>query len=170
MDFPDTYLSSCYVREDIFGVILREQLRVYKNLGFRNIVLLNGHGAVGQVETINRISREFSYEHDINVISYFTLLDIPELKCVRGHATKLETSILMYMNKECTDLSALPSKEEEPFLSAQKYGMMDRVEYCDNSTDVRITDDPRDSMEEIGQIHTERAVLEISNAILQSIR
>lgn len=166
MDFPETTLPSAYVREEIFGVALREYIRTMAHMGFKNIIIINGHGAVGQVLTIERLIRECSYEYGCNVFSYFGLQEVPEVNCCLGHATKLETSILMSIDSNLVDLTQLPTKEEEPYLSTQKYGMMEQMDWYARKQKDEIWDDPRDATAKIGQTHMDYVV----NCIVKDIK
>ena len=69
MDVPQNSMASFYTPEEIFGVIVREYLRLLVKQGYKLIVIVNGHGATGQIQTLNRLAIEFSNETQSRVIN-----------------------------------------------------------------------------------------------------
>ncbi|MFR1109932.1 MAG: creatininase family protein, partial [Anaerotruncus colihominis] len=62
MDFPQNSVASFYWPPDLFEAIIRRQTQMLLEMGFSQVVLLNGHGADAQVEILERVSRELSVQ------------------------------------------------------------------------------------------------------------
>ena len=61
MDFPANPVASAYVREETFALVIRDLLNILLNrLRFRHVLIVNGHGADNQRETLDRLCREFN--------------------------------------------------------------------------------------------------------------
>jgi creatinine amidohydrolase len=60
MDFPRNMLKSLYCREEFLALLVRELLDRLIQLEYKLIVLVNGHGALNQIETLDRLAREFT--------------------------------------------------------------------------------------------------------------
>jgi creatinine amidohydrolase/Fe(II)-dependent formamide hydrolase-like protein len=84
--------------------------------GYAAIVIVNGHGAWNQLETLDRLAKHYSHTTDATVACKLAFtLDVSEKNLV-GHADLFETSLMMYFEKEMyggaklVDLSTLPSR------------------------------------------------------------
>ena len=71
MDVPKNSVKSYYAREDLFAVTVREHLRLLVQQAYKLIVIVNGHGAWGQREQLDRLAIEFSNETPSKVIVAF---------------------------------------------------------------------------------------------------
>ena len=154
MDVPKNTMESFYTPEEIFGVIVREYLRLLAKQEYRLIVIVNGHGATGQIDTLNRLAVEFSNETRSKVINVMGIASYDPADEDRGHATRCETSIQMALNAENVDLSKLPAKPEK--LKSSDWGIMDGYTFEGNPpADKCVVFDPRDSTAEIGEKYLE---------------
>ena len=60
MDFPNHALKSMYCPEEVLALLVRERLQELIALEYRLIVVVNGHGAVNHMSTLQRLSVEFT--------------------------------------------------------------------------------------------------------------
>lgn len=167
MDVPKNMLPSMYAREDVFGVVVREYLRMLVDLGFKLIVIVNGHGAVGQRATLERLAVEFSNETSSKVIQFLPLVKINENDDL-GHGTKIETSLMCCLHPESVDLNQFPAKPEK--LKYVDYGLADDFVFsCHSSPDNAIVFDPRDADESLGKKYIDAAVAFLNEKVLEAI-
>jgi creatinine amidohydrolase len=112
-DVPTHDLHSFYFREEIFSLYIREYLRILVDQGFKMIVIINGHGATNQIAVLNRLKAEFEGEYDVHILNLMALAGPDDTEHLESHATKVETSIQMYLNEDNVDLSKLPPLTEK---------------------------------------------------------
>jgi creatinine amidohydrolase len=149
MDFPANSAPSYYFREDIFALVLREYLRLLHKQGYKLAVVVNGHGASGQVESANRVAAEFNGETDMRVLVAFPAASLGFAGEDPGHATRAEISTMMALT-DSVDLGKLPQKGE-PIVMWQ-YGMADGSAFAGHpNADFSVTDDPREGSAELGE-------------------
>lgn len=154
MDVPNNTMESFYTPEEIFGVIVREYLRLLVRQEYRLIVIVNGHGADGQIATLERLAVEFSNETKSRVISIMGIASYDPADEDRGHATRCETSIQMALCGENVDLSRLPAKPEK--LKSTDWGIMDGYTFEGNPPEDKcVAFDPREATAEIGEKYLE---------------
>ena len=149
MDVPKNSMKSFYAREDMFAVIVRENLRLLVQQGYKLIVVVNGHGAGGQKGTLERLATEFSNETPTKVI--VTMPDIMEEgeHLDFGHGTLLETSLVRGLYDEHVELAELPPREVP--LKYTDYGIADDVVFGGQRTPGDCVQfDPRDATAELG--------------------
>lgn len=91
MDFPQNSVASFYWPPDLFEAIIRRQTQMLLEMGFSQVVLLNGHGADAQVEILERVSRELSVQSGRCVMTIMALFD--GCGAGLGHAGLAETAI-----------------------------------------------------------------------------
>lgn len=164
MDHPNNSMLSLYSPEDIFGLIVREYLRMLVKQNFRLIVIISGHGAENQLNTLERLAKEFSAETKSTVISYMALPSFIEEEPLIGHASKTETSILSFLYPECVDLNKLPSRSKK--LYNLDYAIVDGKTFNNEpAEDFSVREDPRDSTIEFGEKAFNLTVSEISSSI-----
>ena len=61
MDFPKNSVASAYYREETFALVVRDTLDIFfSRMKFRKVLIVNGHGAVNQSETLDRLCAEFN--------------------------------------------------------------------------------------------------------------
>jgi creatinine amidohydrolase len=155
MDVPAVSVPSYYFKEDVFGLIVREHIRLLVAHKYKLIVLLNGHGAAGQIETCKRLAVEFSNESSSRVINLFVIPPSLMASGDAGHATCLETCIQMYLDGENVDIQVLPPKDVP--LKYKDYGIADDCMFnLKPSRDKNVIDDPRNANVASGEktVHT----------------
>jgi creatinine amidohydrolase len=112
MDFPKNSVASAYFREEVFALVVRNLLDILLHrMQFRRVVIVNGHGATNQCETLSRLCREFNGAS-------------PEGECARwifagfahtengsiGHADAEESSMLAAAWPGCVEVNRLPKE------------------------------------------------------------
>ena len=152
MDFPKNSIPSMYLRAELFAVMLREQVRLLVNLGFKLIVIVNGHGAVAQEEAIHRIAKETTAETDSTVIGVRATYALKEGDLNGGHGSVKETAVQMYLNGGSVDLSKFPPREEP--LRMPDYGILNLFG-PHFPKDMIMDPDPRDATAELGKQYLE---------------
>ncbi|HNW86397.1 MAG TPA: creatininase family protein [Candidatus Limiplasma sp.] len=154
IDFPANTLPSLYYREEVFAAVVREQLRLLAKMGFRMVVVVNGHGALGQVETLKRVCDEVSHEHGVHCL-------YPDYEGSRatvaaqvaglnpGHADRLETSLMMRLT-DSVALDRLPERSVP--LHTADFGIASGTQFAGTAPkDGVVPDDPRDATAELGE-------------------
>lgn len=151
MDVPKTNLKSFYAREEIFALMIREQLRFLVNVGYKLIVVVNGHGAWGQKGSIERLCAEFSNETPSKVIMVMPDIQTkgePEIDY--GHGCLVETSLVKYICPDSVDLNQFPPRDVP--LDYKDYGIADDFVFEGHrSENDCVVFDPRDATEEYGE-------------------
>lgn len=172
MDVPKNPMKSYYAKEDMFAVIVRENLRLLVQQGYKLIVVVNGHGASGQKSTLERLAIEFSNETASKVIVSMPDILEPGDDFDFGHGTLVETSIMRGLYGENVDLSALPPRDVP--LKYTDYGIADDSVFAGERTPGDcVIHDPRDATVELGQKFVNTAVrhlCELVNATYESLK
>ncbi|MBQ2748555.1 MAG: creatininase family protein [Clostridia bacterium] len=147
-DFPKNSLPSLYAREEIFAMVVGEYIRMLEAQGFKMVVLVNGHGAYGQLGSLNRLAKQYNGEGKIHVMvgEYFGAMEIPGDS--GGHATLAETSIMMALT-DSVDLQKLPP-QGVPLMNTD-WGITDGLTYAGKNTKGYVLADPRNATAKIGQ-------------------
>lgn len=157
-DFPKNTIPSLYAREEVFAATVSEYIRMLEKQGFKLIVLVNGHGADGQNASLDRLMRQFNGESKtakVIVPGFFAPLNKKD-GVNMGHATVLETSIMMYLTNS-VDLSKLPPKEVP--LKNTDWGITDGATYIGKANrEGTVVGDPRNSTAERGKKYIENAI------------
>ncbi|MGI6114790.1 MULTISPECIES: creatininase family protein [unclassified Clostridium] len=159
MDFPGLAVKSMYAREEVFSLVVREQLRMMVALGYKLIVLVNGHGATNQGAVLERLAREFTGETQSTVMAIFPFspedLDNPAMG---GHATLGETAGQLYLHPDSVDLTRLPPKGQP--LEMKAHGMADGEAFAGRpNADFTVQyGDPREATAAQGEALFNRAV------------
>ena len=100
MDFPTATWKSHYYQEHIFGLVVASTLEMLISQGYKAIVIVNGHGAWNQLETLDRLAKHYSHTTDAVVVWKLAVtLDVSE-KNLAGHADLVETSLMLHYEKE----------------------------------------------------------------------
>lgn len=148
MDFPANSLKSMYWPPELFEIIMRFQIEKLADMGFRKIVIINGHGADVQLQILEKLADELSEKYAIKVKMIFALT--PECGYGLGHAGLVETAIMKYLYPEAVDISRLPSREQT--LRNVEFGIVDSETFeTGPNDDFSVRYDPRDATETIGQ-------------------
>lgn len=157
MDVPNNCMKSYYAREDIFAVTVREYLRLLVQQGYKLIVIVNGHGAMGQRATLDRLAIEYSNETDSYVLYHMIDINAEDFQPDFGHGTLIETSLMRYLHDEHVDLSQLPPREVG--LKYTDWGIADDSVFAGIRTPGDcVIHDPRDATAELGARCFENAV------------
>jgi creatinine amidohydrolase len=124
MDFPAHPLKSLYCREEYLALLVRELLDRLLALHYRLIVIVNGHGASNQIETLRRLSAEFTATSPARVLLAMAwLLDDDTFSIGPGHADAIETSLMLAMHADLVDVTQLPPTDQP--LRNQDWGVVD---------------------------------------------
>lgn len=156
MDFPTAVWKSHYYAEHIFALVVASQVEMLIRGGYKVIVIVNGHGAWNQLETLDRLARQYSHETDCLVVWKLAFtLDVSE-KNLAGHADVYETSLLMHYEKELgdgrrlVDLSALPPRSTP--IRYPDFSVVDGPGFSEKPSPGRVVQtDPRDATAEKGR-------------------
>lgn len=172
MDFPENKLPSLYFKEEVFAILLRNYLELIIDVWkFKNVVVINGHGAENHKAVIERLKKEFTATRKVKIIHLMPMLDYTLGIFHSGHATKEETETLMAYYPESIDLSKLP--EKPALLYNIKYAIVDDPTFNGKPSKdftVRKEEDPRDSNSEEGKKIFEKTVEQMKEFILKEIR
>jgi len=156
MDFPTAIWKSHYQPEHLFGLVVAATLEMLIATGYKVIVMVNGHGAWNQLETLERLARHYSHTTDALVVWKLAfILDVSE-KNLAGHADLFETSLMMYYEKELlggrklVDLSALPPRNVP--IHYKDFSIVDGPGFSGKPSPDKVTaTDPRDASVEKGR-------------------
>lgn len=162
MDFPANQLPSMYCSEEIFALLVREQLRLVVRMGFRLIILVTGHAATNQIEVLQRLAVEFSAESQARVIVVLPFVTNQSGVMEVGHASLIETSVMQALYPETVRLENLPALTE-PLRNAD-WAVVDYETFLGSPTHDRTIhehDDPRIANAERGQQTIAQAVEQI---------
>lgn len=112
MDFPANAIPSLYYREEFFAMLVRETLDRVIRLGYKIVVVVNGHGAANQIETLQRLCKEFTAASPARVL--FTVAFPLNARFAHsiGHADSGETSLMMALHPQSIDLGQLPPLDQ----------------------------------------------------------
>ncbi|MFN2177568.1 MAG: creatininase family protein [Anaerolineales bacterium] len=144
MDFPANSLPSMYANQEMFALVVREHLRLIESMNFKVIVLVSGHAATNQLETLERLAAEFNAERRVQVLVALPFVQNKEGIFEVGHASRIETSVMLELAPETVDLSKLPSKDQP--LKNIDFAVIDYFTFLGSPTPdrtVREDDDPR---------------------------
>ena len=108
MDFPANRMRSLYTPEDTFGVIVRARLDLLVQQAYPLIVMINGHGAVNHLATLDRLAAAYTAQSPARVLA-LTAFQPDSADASIGHADALETSLLAALYPDSVDLDALPA-------------------------------------------------------------
>ena len=165
MDFPRNSLKSLYFKEEVFALLLRNYLEMLiDDWMFRNVIIVNGHGAENQLNVIARLQREFAARKAARIILVMPMLDFPNHKW--SHATLEETETLLACFPESIALDALPPGDT-PLLNTE-WAVVDDLTFRGQPTEdstVRPEEDPRRADAESGARVFGRTVEQLSSLI-----
>ena len=150
MDFPSRIWNSHYATEDIFSIALREELQLMIKQGYRYVYIVNGHGALNQRETLDRICIELNNTTDAKLAWSLPIAEEALKNNWAGHAEIIECSLMMYYRPDCVDVDTLPPRDVP--IKSYEYSSCDGVAFTpDYKRDHIVEHDPRDSTIEKGQ-------------------
>ncbi len=156
MDFPTALWPSHYCQEHIFALVMAEKIEMLIAHDYKVIVIVNGHGAWNQMETIDRLAKHYSHTTDSLVVWKLAfVLEISE-KNLAGHADIYETSLMMYFQEKfydsasMVDLSQLPEKDVP--IHYKDFSIVDGPGFSENPSPDRVVQtDPRDAAASKGE-------------------
>ena len=162
MDFTANSLPSMYCSEEIFALLIREQLRLVAKMGFRLIVLISGHAATNQIDVLERLAAEFNGNKIARVIVALPFVTNSSGVMEVGHASRIETAVMQALHPETVKLEALPLPPE-PLRNAD-WAVIDYETLLGDPTPERVIhehDDPRHASADQGRLTIDRAVEQI---------
>ena len=167
MDVPKNSMKSFYAREDMFALMIREHLRLLVQQQYRLIVIVNGHGALGQRDTLDRLAVEFTNETPAKVIVGFPTIAREGETVDFGHACCAETSLMRYLHEHCVDLGLYPPREVK--LRYTDWGIADDCVFTGNpSADKCVQFDPRDATAELGSRYFQTALETLCAQVMEA--
>ena len=109
MDFPANAVKSAYIPEDVFSLVVRSTVdALTRRMGFRHVVVVNGHGADNQRGVLDRLCAEYNADGARRLMWVYPGFPRSLVAGSIGHATAEESSMLMAMWPGCVDVSRLP--------------------------------------------------------------
>jgi creatinine amidohydrolase len=162
MDFPANSLPSMYAREEIMAIAVREQINMAVHFGFKEIVIVSGHAAENQLAVLDRLVKEYNAAGTARLLLVLPFVANRQGVMEVGHASKIETSVMLALQPQTVDLSKLPPAGE-PLLNAA-YAVVDYMTFLGHPTPDRtvpLADDPRQATAETGWDTIQKAVAEI---------
>ncbi len=171
MDFPENTLQSLYFKEEVFALVLRNYLELIIDMWrFKNVVIVNGHGAENHIEVIERLRKEFIATRKVKILHIMPMLNFASGMPDFGHATKEETETLMAYYPESIDLKKLPEKPTP--LYNLKYAIVDDPTFRGKPSKdftVKEEEDPRNSDKERGKAIFDETIKQLKELILKEI-
>jgi creatinine amidohydrolase len=163
MDFPGLPIHSLYLPEEVLAVVVRSYLGLLARRGYKLIVLLNGHGADNQIQTLQRLALECSHTSSAKVLLLMPVLRTTGDYFNGSHATRVETAIMQALtgNVDLTELPAGPLKNTE-------LAVVDQPTFEGRPTadfTVRAEDDPRLATPEEGVQHLASIVADLARVL-----
>jgi creatinine amidohydrolase len=156
MDFPTALWKSHYYQEHLFGLVVASHVEMLISQGYKVIVIVNGHGAWNQLETLDRIAKHYSHETEATVVWKLAFtLEVSE-RSMSGHADLFETSLMLYFQKELfggeklVDLTTIPPREVP--IHYTDFSIVDGPGFSEKPDPDRVVRaDPRDATAEKGK-------------------
>jgi creatinine amidohydrolase len=159
MDYPKNAVRSLYFEESAFGITVREVVRLLKIEPYRLIVLMNFHGAEGQIRTLERIALEETDKPRVHVVLHPSR-ERPRMAGIDpGHAERWETSMVLAIHEPYVRIDALPPRDQP--LRYTDYGIVEGRAFAGNPTpdfNLSSSADPRYSSREEGEALIESVV------------
>lgn len=170
MDFPANSLPSPYASEEAFAIIVREQFRMIAQMGFKVIAAVSGHGATNQLETLKRLAAEVNAAGQARVLVDTPFVPDEHGVTVVGHASRIETAVMLALAPETVKLDNLPALPE-PLKNAD-FAIVDYPTFGGQPTPERTVhdfDDPRRATADDGHDHIRRAAAKIAAAVKNAL-
>ncbi len=161
MDFPTVLWKSHYYQEHTLGYVVSSKIEVLIDHDYKVVIIVNGHGAQNQKDTLDRLSKHYSNTTDSKVISELAFPD-ESIEIMGEHAGINETSLMLYYQREynlgnLVDLSELPDKNTPIYYP--DFSIVDSAGFSKNpDTDMMVKEDPRKATEKIGKEIFEKIV------------
>lgn len=164
MDFPANSLPSLYLPEEVLAIVVRHQIILLQRMGFRHVVLVNGHGGRNHVAALKRLCAELSAQGGCRVHYAFTFPEGAGTWSTRHHASTDETAVVRTLLPETVDTATLPPAGRP--IRARDFAVVDQDAFEGrNLPEGNITEDPRAATAALGEQHlaaaTEAVVAEL---------
>ena len=135
-------------------------------MGFRTIAVITGHAAENQIAVLQRLAAEFTARGPSRVQVFLPFVTNSEGILEVGHASQVETAIMLALYPQYVDRTGLPPSPEP--LRNVDWAIVDYLTFLGKPTPqrtVREEDDPRQANAEIGWKTIHRAVDQIVSEI-----
>jgi creatinine amidohydrolase len=172
MDFPKNSMRSLYYPEEVFALMLRQALERLVEAGYKLIVIVNGHGAENQLNTLQRQAAAITAQGRARVLVGFPNLNADEEaeQAIAGHADIIETAMMLALMPESVDLSALPPLDTP--LHNLDFAVVDSPTFSGQPTadfTVRPQFDPRRATAEMGQRYLQNMVASLAAQVREAL-
>ncbi len=112
VDFPANILPSAFSSPDLLALITRESVRQAAAMGAKVVILMSGHAAGSHMRALNDVANEIRAQGNGPLVSVMGAWPSEPLHPEKeGHATALETSIIMAQTTS-VDLEELPPPDQ----------------------------------------------------------
>jgi creatinine amidohydrolase len=170
MDFPANSLPSMYASEEVFALQVREQLHLALQMGFRLAVVISGHAASNHLDTLQRLAVEFSRATSLRVVTLLPFVTNDQGVLEVGHASRIETAVMLALHPETVRLEALPQQPEPlPFANHAIVDYDTFLGYPPADHAVPAHDDPRNADADAGQAVIAAAIGQIVAAVTREL-
>ncbi len=171
MDLPGFSVRSLYFHETLFGLVVRETVRMLKREAWSVVVLVNGHGAPNQARMLERIADEES-ERPAREVIYATAWDpdAADPDAGPGHADRYEASVMLAIDEPLVHLDRLPAAPAP--LHYKNHGIVDGPAFDgrpSNDFSVREYADPRGSTRAEGERYVAGEVRRMERIVGQAL-
>ena len=172
MDFPANSLPSLYLPEEVLAIVVRHQIVLLQRMGFRHVVLVNGHGGRNHVAALKRLCAELSAEGCCRVHYAFTFPEGAGTWSKRHHASTDETAVMRHLLPGTVDTTTLPPAGRP--IRARDFAVADQDAFEGrNLPEGTIAEDPRAATAALGERHltaaTEAVVAELREKLTSRI-
>ncbi len=170
MDFPHNSLPSMYASEEIFALTVRENLRLTAAMGFKVLVVISGHAATNQIETLRRLAAEFNAAGQVRVLVELPFVANASGTLEVGHASRIETAVMLALEPESVRLENLPPGSEP--LANTDYAIVDYDTFLGRPTPDRTVsagDDPRRADADAGERMMAQAAEQITRRVRRAL-
>ena len=122
---------------------------------YKLLVIVNGHGAVNHMETIDRLTKHYTNTTDSLVVWDIAFPDTITTENLAGHADLYETSLMLYLQEfydedSIVDLTTLPEKNVPIHYS--DFSIVDGPGFTKTPHKDKVVDaDPRNANPEFGK-------------------
>jgi creatinine amidohydrolase len=168
MDFPANSLPSLYLPEEVLGIVVRHQILLLLKMGFRHVVLVNGHGGRNHVACLRRIAAELSAGGACQIHYAFTFPAGAGTWSTRHHASTDETAVMMHLHPDTVRTAALPAAGTP--ICARDFAVVDEAAFSGRTLpEGTLCEDPRTTTPALGERHLADAVEAIVAALRETL-
>ena len=168
MDFPANSLPSLYLPEEVLGIVVRHQIYLLQKMGFRHVVLVNGHGGRNHVATLKRLCAEISADGRCGVHYAFTFPEGGGTWSRRHHASTDETAVIRHLFPDAVNTAALPQAGQS--IRAKDFAVVDEDAFEGRTLpEGYLSEDPRTATAALGETHLAAAVEAIVSVLREPL-